>query len=118
MVYMAKPPKPGNPNISGRARNPVSHDPSELNPLKWACPRRLCLWVLVFALAAGANWAYADEVLMKNGSRLLGTVVSMGGEKLIFKTEFAGEITIDWKQVELLTTEGTMEVQLKASVHW
>ena len=113
MVYMAKPPKPGNPNISGRARNPVSHDPSELNPLKWTCPRRLCLWVLVFALAAVANWAYADEVLMKNGSRLLGTVVSMGGEKLIFKTEFAGEITIDWKQVELLTTEGPMEVQLE-----
>lgn len=113
MVYMAKPASQGNPHIIGRARNPISNDPAGLNKPRWTGARRLWLWVLVFALAAGANWSYADEVLMKNGSRLLGTVVSMGGEKLIFKTEFAGEITIDWKQVELLTTEDPMEVQLE-----
>ncbi len=32
------------------------------------------------------NTIHADEVVMKNGSRLIGTVISMESGKLVFKT--------------------------------
>ena len=55
---------------------------------------------------------HADEVIMKNGSRLIGTVISMESGKLVFKTSFAGNITIDWERVDRLTTEKAVEVSL------
>jgi len=58
------------------------------------------------------NTAHADEVIMKDGSRLLGTVVSMISGRLEFETSFAGKITIDWDQVARLTTEEPVEVSL------
>lgn len=54
----------------------------------------------------------ADEVIMKNGDRLQGSVVSMALGKLVFKTPYAGEIAIDWNQVAHLTTEGPIDVYL------
>jgi hypothetical protein len=56
--------------------------------------------------------AHADEVIMKDGSRLMGTVVSMKTNKLVFKTAFAGDITIKWDQVARLTTDNPVEVAL------
>jgi len=55
----------------------------------------------------------ADELLMKNGDRLKGTVVSMSLGKLVFKTSYAGEITIKWDQVARLTTEKPLEIYLR-----
>jgi len=48
--------------------------------------------------------AVADELLMKNGSKLIGTVVSAGEDKLVFDTPFAGEITVAMANVTLVTT--------------
>ena len=49
---------------------------------------------------------------MKDGSRVIGTVVSMKSNKLVFKTSFAGDITIQWDQVAHLTTDKPVEVSL------
>jgi len=57
--------------------------------------------------------AYADELMMKNGDRLQGTVVSMSLGKLIFKTSYAGDITIKWEEVERLTTDQPLEAYLR-----
>lgn len=54
----------------------------------------------------------ADEVLMKNGDRIQGTVISMTQGKLVLKTTYAGEITIKWSQVAKLITEAPLEVTL------
>jgi len=35
----------------------------------------------------------ADELIMKNGSRLIGTVVSAGGGTVVLDTPFAGDIS-------------------------
>jgi putative salt-induced outer membrane protein YdiY len=56
--------------------------------------------------------AHADEVIMKNGDRLQGEVVSMEAGKLIFKTPYASKNIIPWDQVERLTSEKTLEVSL------
>ena len=40
------------------------------------------------------SYAHADEVIMKNGDRLQGEVVSMEAGKLIFKTPYASKNVI------------------------
>ncbi len=67
-----------------------------------------CLSVFLFVSIANA-----DELQMKNGDRLQGTVVSMSLGKLVFKTSYAGEITIKWDQVAKLTTEKPLEAYLR-----
>jgi hypothetical protein len=57
--------------------------------------------------------ASADELMMKNGDRLQGAVVSMSLGKLVFKTSYAGEITIKWEEVEKLTTDQPLEAYLQ-----
>ena len=59
------------------------------------------------------NAANADELIMKNGDRLQGSVVSMSLGKLVFKTSYAGEIKIKWDQVAKLTTEQPLEAYLR-----
>ena len=52
----------------------------------------ICLSIVVSVIFL--NVARADEVVMKDGSRMIGTVVSMQSNKLVFKTAFAGDISI------------------------
>jgi putative salt-induced outer membrane protein YdiY len=54
----------------------------------------------------------ADEIIMKNGDRLQGKILSMGSGKLVFETSYAGKVTIAWDQVERLTSDETLEVSL------
>ena len=58
------------------------------------------------------SYAHADEVIMKNGDRLKGEVVSMEAGKLIFKTPYANRNVIPWDQVKRLTSEKTLEISL------
>ena len=58
------------------------------------------------ALVAFTTVASADEILMKNGSRLVGTLVSSSGSEVVFDTPFAGEITLKQENIEsMVTTE-------------
>ncbi len=71
----------------------------------------------VFA-ASGLLWlfltaaALADEVFLKNGNHLSGTIISMGEGKLILETDFAGRLTIGWASVERLSTDAPLTVVL------
>ena len=44
--------------------------------------------------------AHADEVVLKNGDRITGTVVELADGTLSIETEYAGVVKIDWSQVE------------------
>ena len=63
--------------------------------------------LLLFFLTATA---LADEVFLKNGNHLSGTIVSMGEGKLVLETDFAGRLTIDWGSVERLSTDAPLTV--------
>ncbi len=52
-----------------------------------------------------ANLANADELLMKNGSRLVGKLVSASHGGVIFDTPYAGELTIERGTIETIITE-------------
>ncbi len=69
-------------------------------------------WFALILLILLMSYAHADEVIMKNGDRLQGEVVSMEGGKLIFKTPYADKNVIPWDQVERLTSEKTLEISL------
>jgi len=75
------------------------------------CPRQiLSLMVLFYVLTIGS--VMADEVLLKNGDHLTGQVVRMEEDKLIFKTSYAGEISILWQEAAGIETEASVEVVL------
>ncbi len=71
-----------------------------------SCGFALVLMILLM------GYGHADEVIMKNGDRLQGEVVSMEEGKLIFKTPYASKNVIPWDQVERLTSEKILEVSL------
>ena len=56
--------------------------------------------------------ATADEIRLKNGDHISGKVVRMEGGKLIFKTSYAGEISIEWAEISTLSTEDSIHVVL------
>jgi len=38
--------------------------------------------------------AFADQVILKNGDRLSGTIVKSDDKNLVLKADYAGEVTI------------------------
>ena len=56
--------------------------------------------------------AIADEVILKNGDRITGTLVELAGGKLSIKTEYAGTVEIDWAQVDTFSTDAPVYVKV------
>jgi len=75
---------------------------------------RLVLMVPLFAatLLAGSK-AMADELIMKDGSRLLGKVLKEDGGVIDFKTSYAGTIKVKWTEVSELHTDEPMTVLME-----
>ena len=62
-----------------------------------------------------ATPAAADEVLFLNGDRLTGRIVQAAGGKLVLRTEAAGDITIDLKQVKTFATDEPVQLKVRES---
>lgn len=57
--------------------------------------------------------ALADQVVLKNGDRLTGTIVKSDGKELLIKTEFAGEVTVQWSAIQDLNSVEPLHVESK-----
>jgi len=70
---------------------------------------------LVCALLWGVfvSGALADQVTLKNGDRLSGTIVSGDGKTLLLKSEFAGDVTIQWDAVTAIESSQNLNFMLK-----
>lgn len=53
-----------------------------------------------------------DVVMLKNGSKILGTVTSARDGVIVVETDFAGSISIDTAEVDSLHTQGSLVVQM------
>jgi len=73
--------------------------------------RRSLLCVLLWVLAASA--AAADQVTLKNGDRLTGTIVSGDGKTLLLKSEYAGDVTIKWDAITAIESSQNLNLTLK-----
>lgn len=58
--------------------------------------------------------ALADQVTLKNGDRLTGTIVRKDDDTLIFKSDLAGEVKIAWDSVADLQSSNPVFVTLKS----
>ena len=56
---------------------------------------------------------FADQVTLKNGDRLTGTVVKSDGKTLVLHTDAADDVTIKFDAIDQITTEKDLHVSLK-----
>jgi len=68
--------------------------------------------VLVCLIILCCN-SYADEVVFENGERLIGTFQKVEGKKLIFKSEIAGELSVDISKIKEMYSENLLEILLE-----
>ena len=73
--------------------------------------RNLKFIVLVLITSLGlASAAFADQITLKNGDRLTGTVVKSDGKTLVLHTEFSGDVTVQFAAITQITTEKELHV--------
>jgi putative salt-induced outer membrane protein YdiY len=68
---------------------------------------RTIISVVVLCTSVALN---AAQITLKNGDHLTGTIVNLSDKKLTLKTDYAGEITIDWDAVAQFTSDQPMVV--------
>lgn len=66
-----------------------------------------------FALFYAGVVASADELLMKNGSRLVGTLVSASQSDVVFDTPFAGKIKIKQANIERIVADQKVTLMMQ-----
>jgi len=54
-----------------------------------------------------------DEILLKNGDHISGKIQHLLDGKLTFKADVAGEVTVDLSNIQTLSSDGPIEVNLK-----
>ena len=75
--------------------------------------KKLVSRALVFVVFA-VIYASAEQVSLKNGDHLSGAIVSMDGKKLVIKTTYAGDVSIDWAEVSQFSSDKDTLVVTKA----
>ena len=68
---------------------------------------------IVFVLLLAALGARADHVALKNGDRLTGNIVTGDGKTLLLKSEFAGDVTIQWDAITDIESSDNINITLK-----
>lgn len=74
----------------------------------------LCRLVVLAGFASlfwGAAWA--DQITLKNGDRLTGSLLKSDDKNLVLKSESAGTVTVPWDGVVAISAPGPLYVGLK-----
>ena len=64
-------------------------------------------------LAFCAYGVQADEVILKNGDKISGTILNKAGKALEMKTDYADKVVIKWDAVETITSDKPISITLK-----
>ncbi len=72
---------------------------------------RFYLLPLVVVLIAGA--IRADQIVMKNGDRLTGSIIKQDGKTITVKSDLFGVVTAPWDQVSSIESQQPLNVVLK-----
>jgi putative salt-induced outer membrane protein YdiY len=67
---------------------------------------------VLLSLYACSLLSAADQVVLKNGDTITGTVIKKDGDKLTLKSEFLGEVTMPWSAVKSLKSDQELNVVL------
>ena len=69
--------------------------------------RKLFVLSLILMLAIPV---FADTVVLKNGDKLTGTIAKSDGKTLVLKTDYAGDLTIKFADIQSISTTGNLNV--------
>ena len=69
--------------------------------------------LLVTSLTAFSSFLFADQVTLKNGDRLTGTVVKSDGKTLVLHTDAADDVTLKMDAIQDIKTDAELHVTLK-----
>jgi putative salt-induced outer membrane protein len=72
--------------------------------------RLIMTMAAIFLLCPGV---FADQITLKNGDRLTGDIIKSDDKIIVIKSEFAGEVSIQWAAVDTITSTQTLHVGLK-----
>jgi putative salt-induced outer membrane protein YdiY len=67
---------------------------------------------VVVALVLLTIPALADQVTLKNGDRLTGSITKSDGKELVIKTDYAGNVTVKFAAIQAITSAGDLNVSL------
>jgi putative salt-induced outer membrane protein YdiY len=67
---------------------------------------------LVVLTAALTSSLFADQIVLKNGDRLTGSIVKSDGKVLAIKSDIAGLVTVKFDDIQSLTSTGDLHVTL------
>ena len=56
--------------------------------------------------------ALADQIVLKNGDRLTGSIAKSDGKTLVIKTDFAGDVTVKFDAIQSITSTGDLNVSM------
>jgi len=70
--------------------------------------------LLCLAVFSASTPLLADTVWLKNGDKLSGKISLFDGGKLLIQTQYAGAVTIDWKEVKTLESDQELLVKQDA----
>jgi putative salt-induced outer membrane protein YdiY len=73
--------------------------------------RNLRLWTALSMFALSTT-LFADQVVLKNGDRLTGTITKSDDKTLLIKTEFAGDVTVQWPAVQEINSTQPLHITL------
>jgi putative salt-induced outer membrane protein YdiY len=73
-------------------------------------PKFSIMVVLFVSLIPAAM--FADQIVLKNGDRLSGSIEKSDDKTLVIKTEFAGEVTVKWLGIQAINSTQPLHVSL------
>ena len=73
--------------------------------------QKVCLAIL--SIVVLAPMVFADQITMKNGDRLSGTIITCDAKALVLKTDYADAVTIKWDFVQQVESSQPLYVGTK-----
>jgi putative salt-induced outer membrane protein len=73
----------------------------------------MMLKLTFYTCLLAVQFAFADQITLKNGDRLSGAILKNDGKVLTMKSEFAGVVTVPWEAVTALSSPGPLHIGLK-----
>jgi hypothetical protein len=56
--------------------------------------------------------ALADQIVLKNGDKLTGSITKSDGKALVIKTDYAGDVTVKFDAIQSITSAGDLNVSM------
>ena len=74
---------------------------------------RSFLFVVIFSFGLLVGHAAADQVTLKNGDRMSGTIVMSDGKTLVLHTDYAGDVTLKLDAIAGLESSEQLHIELQ-----